>query len=145
MAKKYNPRKGCHLSKEQAQRYGSRIAELMKTGKVTASDVLTDAKRRSSPLNGFFEWDDSVAGEKYRSKQATYLLTNIVEVVEVEGVRTPVRSFFSVNQEPRKEGVYVTVKEATTKPKYRTELLERIITHLENTTSLMKLFQYYEK
>ncbi len=145
--KKYKSREGSVLNKEQAQRYGSRIEELMnqKKGKLLATDVLSDARKKKSPLNDFFEWDDTQAAISHRLNQARYLLRNIVEVVVLEGVKTEQRSFFCVKHTPHQEGTYITLKSATTKVGYRKELLQRIINHLENTTQLLKLFQSFEK
>lgn len=48
----------------------------------TAEDVLTAAKDENSELHKCFEWDDSVAAEKYRLAQARTLIANLVVVVE---------------------------------------------------------------
>jgi len=146
MVNQYKPREGSIITKEQAQQFGERISNLIQgTGKVTTTEVLNDAKKQSSPLHNWFEWDNTKAAEQYRKDQARYLLRNIVEVVIIEGVRTPARSFFGVQSTSKQEGYYVTVKDATTKTDYRKELLDKVIVHLENTTTLMRLFKQYEK
>lgn len=50
-------------------------------GRLTAAAVVDDAADKKSPLHGEFEWDDSVAGHKYRIEQARTLIASVkVEV-----------------------------------------------------------------
>lgn len=56
-------------------------------GKITAETVLNVAKDENSVLHGMFEWDDSLAAEKYRLSQARTIINNIeVRVVNEHGV-----------------------------------------------------------
>jgi hypothetical protein len=41
---------------------------------VTVDVVLGDARNPKSPLHSYFEWDDAVAGERYRRAQATAMI-----------------------------------------------------------------------
>lgn len=51
-----------------------RLNELhKKSGRITPDIVLQDAEDETSPLHGYFEWDDSVAGHAYRIDQARTL------------------------------------------------------------------------
>ncbi len=139
--KEYKPRKGSRLNKEQAQKYGQRIAQIIETeGDATAELILEDAKAEDSPLHDFFEWDDTEAARQHRLYQARTIATNIVEVVVVEGVETDQRSFFSVTNEDKK-AVYVTVKTAIDNKIYSKQLLDKLINHLQNTTEVMKMFR----
>jgi len=50
-------------------------------GRLTAADVLEDAKDQSSPLHDFFEWDDGKAAHEHRLEQAGHLIRTVrVEV-----------------------------------------------------------------
>ena len=50
-------------------------AELEKLGEdITASGVVALARKKSSAMHDYFEWDDSIAGEKYRESQARTLI-----------------------------------------------------------------------
>lgn len=145
--KKYKSRDGARgLSDKQAQVYGSEIAELMesKGGKLTPYEVLIEAKKKNSVLHRFFEWNNTKAAEEYRLSQARYLMRQIVEVVVFDHTETEQRSFFSVTDKKTNTAVYVTVRTATSVKDYRKELIDRIITHLDNTTSLLKMFKNYD-
>lgn len=52
---------------------------------VTVEAVLTEASKQTSPLHGFFEWDDAAAGQKYRAVQAYSLIIGsrfVVQLIE---------------------------------------------------------------
>lgn len=52
-------------------------------GELTAPLVLSEAASPSSPLHRHFEWDDSVAGQKYRLEQARDLIRSVrIEVLD---------------------------------------------------------------
>lgn len=53
-----------------------------KSGKLTPETVVQNAKNKKSILHELFEWDNTIAGEKYRLQQARTIINN-VEVVTV--------------------------------------------------------------
>lgn len=60
-------------------------SELRSLGETyTPEDVVTAAEDENSELHKCFEWDDSIAAEKYRLQQANRLIANLVVVVERE-------------------------------------------------------------
>lgn len=62
-----------------------------KGGEILAKDILDKAKSKNHPLHDEFEWDDKVAGHKYRLKQA-YDMIRLYEAVVThkESQRAPV-------------------------------------------------------
>lgn len=66
-------------------------------GQLTPQLLVDAARPADHPLHDRFEWDNSVAGEKYREEQARSLIRT-VRVVEVQGDTeiTSVRAFHSV-------------------------------------------------
>jgi len=46
-------------------------------GRLTARDVLEEARDPGHPLHARFEWDDSIAAERYRLEQARQLIREI--------------------------------------------------------------------
>ena len=85
-----------------ADKVGKELEIIEETRELTNSNVLQYAKtHKSSELNKCFEWDDTVAGEKYRMHQATLILGSIsIVVVEQE---EPVKAFVNIktNEEKR--------------------------------------------
>jgi len=52
---------------------------------ITADSILDDARRPNSPLHSYFEWDDAIAGEKFRKVQAYAMIIGskfVVNLVE---------------------------------------------------------------
>ena len=67
-------------------------------GALTPRVVVDAARDPENPLHNRFEWDDSIAGEKYRLGQARELIRLAVEFVEAPDGPVKVRSFHSVNR-----------------------------------------------
>lgn len=67
------------------------LERLERDGRLTAAGVLDSARDSASPLHRCFEWDDSVAGERYRLDQARRLIRSVrVEItVEESVIATP--------------------------------------------------------
>jgi len=53
-------------------------------GVITASSVLTEAKKKTSPLHNKFEWDDTKAGKLFRLVQARTLIRTVKIVFKGE-------------------------------------------------------------
>ncbi len=144
--KKYYARSGAPFKQEEAPIYKERLDMIASNngGKFTPELVVDDAISKSSPFHTYFEWDDTKAGEQHRLQQARNLINHIVETVVIEGKPSLQRSFFNVKNGGGKN-VYVTKAVAIKVKSYRTQLLNQIITSLENTTELMKLFKSQDK
>ena len=139
MKKKYLARIGAPFKKGEAQEYGERLEEIGKRQDLTPENIVKDGKKKTSPFNTYFEWNDTVAVKKHRLQQARELVSGIVEVVVIEGRATEQRSFFNVRNGT--DTKYVTLQKAISNKTYRRQLLNNLIAHLENTTELMKMFR----
>ncbi|MAS97330.1 MAG: hypothetical protein CMF29_00135 [Kiritimatiellaceae bacterium] len=65
------------------------------TGELTAKGVVNKARNPKSALHSCFEWDDSVAGEKFREAQAYRLINRYqIKVVRTgEDIPVPMKAF----------------------------------------------------
>lgn len=70
----------------------SKVADEIGYGKVTPQEVLDKARDENTELHKCFEWDDSVAAEKYRLRQASDIIRNLV-FVRKEKKDEPIRCF----------------------------------------------------
>lgn len=80
-------------------------------GKLTPAIVVDEASDPDHPLHNRFEWDDSIAGGKYRESQAAEMIRQITVVYaeESDGTKKRVRAFHAVS---RPDGnTYVPVEE----------------------------------
>lgn len=55
-------------------------------GDLLVSDIVASASNPSSPIHAAFEWDDAIAGERYREGQAFYLAGSLVNTKTGERV-----------------------------------------------------------
>lgn len=58
-----------------------------KLKQITGKELLAVAKNKSSYLHKYFQWDDRVAAERYRLKQANELLSALEEIEPVYVIR----------------------------------------------------------
>ena len=79
-------------------------------GLLTPKVVVNEARSPSHPLHDRFEWDDSVAGEKYREQQAAELIRSVKVVWrDKEPGTAPVRAF--VHMERADGNTYVPIEQ----------------------------------
>ena len=84
-----------------AQVVGEALEEIMEQndGVVLPATVVRAARPKKSPIHGCFEWDNSIAANKYRETQASYILRSVVIIHEYDDEdKEPleVRAFVSV-------------------------------------------------
>lgn len=68
------------LFAEDANVVGKELKALADEGNLSPKTVLGIARDEDNPLHKLFEWDDSVAAEKYRLSQARQIIQQIVIV-----------------------------------------------------------------
>lgn len=70
----------------------SRLADICRRdGDLNERAVLKDARPKSSPLHGYFEWDDGVAAEAHRLTQAASLIRRVRVTVIPHGDAEPIK------------------------------------------------------
>jgi hypothetical protein len=94
------------IFKADASRVAEEITNLGK--ECTTKDIVNVARNSSSELHKCFEWDDTVAGEKYREIQAQQILRSLVISKQVEN-KDPVTYRLFVNTGDR-DGKYKPVE-----------------------------------
>lgn len=100
-----------------------------KHGSITAEIVLSEAKKKTSPLHTHFQWDDTAAAREYRLIQAAALIRKIkVEYTVSENHTVRVRAFHNVSDLPeegenQEKGFFVALETALSVESYREQLL----------------------
>ena len=64
-----------------------RLNEILKIKKeqgLTAENLVESAENEESPLHDFFDWDNDVAGSKWRIQQGRYLINEVEVIIEGE-------------------------------------------------------------
>jgi hypothetical protein len=74
---------------------------IKREGGATPAAVLDRARNKRSALHRHFDWDDGIAAEKWRIRQAGKLLQSI-EIIDMERPAQPVRALSVVTTRPSK-------------------------------------------
>lgn len=74
-----------------AQIAGEECARLESEGRLTPRNLVDENRPEDAPLHKCFEWNDSVAAEKWRETQAVYIIRSVE--VTVEQSTEPTRAF----------------------------------------------------
>ena len=84
--------------KADAQAAGEMCERLAAEGRLTAGDLVEANRPEDAPLHKAFEWDNDVAGARWREHQARHIIGGLEIRTETQ---EPVRAFFNiVRQEP---------------------------------------------
>ena len=122
-------RKGARTSAEVAQVVGDHLDLLRQQsdGKLSAEAVLEDAKNPNSPLNGYFDWDDSEAARLYRLQQARGLIRSVVAIYRTSADSGPksVRAFVSVRSGDDAKPSYISTAVALSDDEMRARTLRK--------------------
>lgn len=82
---------------------------------LTPIAVEQEARDPKHPLHNRFEWDDTVAGYKYRLSQASEIIRS-VRIVETPGEDSDLRAFVAVREKTSHKADYVPTEEAMASP-----------------------------
>lgn len=101
---------------------------------ITAKELLDESRDPNAPLHSCFEWDDSVAAEKYRLEQARKLIASVeVRYVDDKKQTSPVRCFVNVQSvAPKREGHFAFIETVLQNPDYRKQMLSNALIDLRN-------------
>ena len=128
------------------------IIAIEKKDGLTAETLLEKAKDDNSSLHDFFEWDDTVAAEKWRLVQAR----NVINEVKILVDDTEMYAFESVRvnavTEENSEREYKSIVEILGTSEYKSQLIERAIHEIqhwkkryEEITELSPIFDSIKK
>lgn len=109
--------------KVDANTAGAVCEQLEAAGNLTAKALLDVSRPEDAPLHSEFEWNDTVAAERYREDQARNIIRHLVVRLDAKP-DTPVRGFFRIEQaEPR----YTNVNAILTQRDLRAELIQQAL------------------
>ena len=96
----------------------------------TVKDIVNKARDNNSNLHNLLEWNDEIAGEKYREIQAGDIVRNLVIVKQVDGKEenTNIRVFVSSNQ---RDGVYKPITSVIRVQEEYEQLLQQALRELQ--------------
>ena len=74
---------------------------LAEEDRLNAQELVEESRPEDAPLHSEFEWDDSIAAEKYREEQAGALIRHLVVRIEANDQEYPTRQYFMIQPEAK--------------------------------------------
>ena len=87
------------------------VANELSSIKCTPENIVEYARNPESELHKCFEWNDTVAAEKYRIEQARQVLRTLVIKQETKQDKPPLRLFYKTNQREEYKPINLIVKQ----------------------------------
>lgn len=118
--------------KVPAQVAGDELERLrvFQNGRLESRDVVSAARDPDSPLHPAFDWDDAVAGEKWRVEQAGHMIRHLdVQVERPDGPPAHIRAFVSVVRDEDRS--YTSTAHALSDTELRQQVVEQAWRDLE--------------
>lgn len=136
--KKFKLRRGTTIKGVSAQEIGEELTTIYTDqGKLTAPIIVDAARPEDAVLHPVFEWDDSVAGERWREHEAR----NLIKVVEVEETKAETVSISPVFLHVPDQQEYHTTEVVLNEPNKLASAvaqLQRQISGLERTLTTIR-------
>lgn len=107
---------------------GAVCEQLEAAGSLTAKSLLDASRPEDAPLHSEFEWNDSVAAERYREDQARSIIRHLtVRLDEKPG--EPVRGFFRIERSGGQS--YTSVNVILKQSDLRSNLLRKALDEMD--------------
>ena len=130
---KYSYRRGFNF-KVPAQVVGETLEGLAQSGELTSKRFLDVSRPETASTHSMFEWDDSVAAERYRLQQATVAINSVeVQIVnEATATVTSQAAFVNVvSKAPARTGSFTPIEVALSDENMRNALLGNALNELK--------------
>ena len=115
-----------------AQKVGEELENIVD---ISNKNVLDYAKNNiNSELHKCFEWDDTIAGEKYRLVQATQLICSISFVIQEEPIKKQ-KVYYSIKTEEKGLRTFKNIKNILENDDEYKELCNKAKREIENCTN----------
>ena len=69
---------------------------LAQEGRLTPAELVEASRPENAPLHGEFEWNDSIAAEKWREQTGRVMIASISVTVDKDEETIPVRAYFNI-------------------------------------------------
>ncbi len=104
---------------------------LMTDNHLLPASVVEFAKPESSPLHGYFTWDDTEAAREYRLFQASNLIRSVTINCTLDSGPVEMRAFVSVPGDRVHGAGYRTIEEVVSNDFLRTQLVNDMLKQAE--------------
>jgi len=106
------------------------IRKLARKGWVTPKEVVDVARPKNAPLHPFFTWDDALAAERYRQRQARDLIVTVTIDTKIIDGETQTFAILTSDKGPDGSGCYRPTIEILSNAEMREEFLAQALEEL---------------
>lgn len=110
------------MSRESSEAIAVELERLARFGKLQPSDVVSAARKESSPLHKWFTWDDDEAAEAWRLHEARNLI-RVYAVRELEKEEPDLQRVHVSLRSDRKDGGYRVLADVLDDEELRGQML----------------------
>lgn len=136
-----------------AQDAGETIEEIEKRdGVVTKESFLEASRPIEAPTHNAFEWNDSVAAEKYRLEQSGHIIRNLCVKIIKDDKPEKVTAYVNINKTTADNARYMSLQVALEDDENRSAVLENALNELrlfkrkyETLSELAEVFTAIDK
>lgn len=126
------------IYKTDANVAGKVLEELNNTIGLTNENLVNASRPEDAPLHNEFEWDDTIAAEKYRNVQAGKMI-NLLAVRIEEQNDEPVRAFYTLNAKIGSGGNYDNIRKIMVDSEKKERLLDIALRELKQFKEKYKM------
>lgn len=72
--------------------------QLSAEGRLSAMDLVEVSRPEDAPLHSEFEWNDTVAAQKWREQTGRVMIASIVVTHDIQDEPKPVRAYFNIER-----------------------------------------------
>lgn len=101
--------------------------------KISPRKLVQLARSKDSPLHEYFEWDDKIAGDRYRIIQARKIVNHLDVEISFDGETTVEKAFFNLEFEEETledRNGYLDVETVATTKAYQDQIVEKALKEL---------------
>lgn len=135
------------FSKVDANDVGKEFEKIeKKNGEVTKSAIVDAARNKNNVMHDLFEWDDAIAGEKYRLSQAGTIMAALI-VEKEQNMNYGGRAYVNIerSEEIGTKGRYVNYESAMSDDEMRSVILRNALKELVSFKEKYKELKELEK
>lgn len=126
--KKYSWRAGKSVPAQVAGEVMEMIEK--RDGELTKEAFLEESRPEDSPTHGLFEWDNTVAAEKFRLEQARFCIQDIVVTVIRQDQPKKIHAFVNTTIGRSNKASYSNIQVAMEQPDKRKAVLQNALDEL---------------
>ena len=72
--------------------------QLSAEGRLSPMDLVEASRPEDAPLHNEFEWNDTIAAQKWRERTGRIMIASIVVTQEAEEEEKPIRAYFNIER-----------------------------------------------